>query len=81
MWEDPASGTSSAGLGMYLVNHGITGTGSLIMEQGNDTSNLSRVFLEIDDSDRAEDKIWVGGLAMTSMSKSIIIEGDSVKIS
>ncbi len=80
MWEDPASGTSSAGLGMYLLRHGTTTSGSMIMEQGNEIDSLAKILVEINDAEREAGSIWIGGLAVTSIMRSITIEQDEVTI-
>ncbi len=80
MWEDPASGTSSAALGSYLIRHGITSSGSMIMEQGNEKGNLARILVEKGSSDNAATSIWIGGLAALSIKRDIVIEESAVTI-
>ncbi len=80
MWEDPASGTSSAALGSYLIRHGITSSGSMIMEQGNEKGNLARILVEKGSSDNAATSIWIGGLAALSIKRNIVIEESAVTI-
>jgi predicted PhzF superfamily epimerase YddE/YHI9 len=80
MWEDPATGTASAGLGTYLLRHGVITSGSMMMEQGNEIDNLGRILVEVneDPSDVAEARI--GGLAVTSISREISLENDLIVI-
>ncbi len=80
MWEDPASGTSSAALGTYLIRHGITSSGSMIMEQGNEKGNLARILVEKSDSENTTGAIWIGGLAALSIKRNIVIEENAVTI-
>lgn len=81
MWEDPASGTCSAALGMYLLQRGIASPGTLLMEQGKDRETLARIMVKTCESESESGSIWVGGLAVTSITKSITIEEDRVNIS
>jgi PhzF family phenazine biosynthesis protein len=74
MWEDPATGTASAGLGTYLLRHGVITTGSMVMEQGNEIDNLARILVEIDQTEEETPAVLVGGLAITSISREIVIE-------
>ncbi|MDD3643399.1 MAG: PhzF family phenazine biosynthesis protein, partial [Candidatus Krumholzibacteria bacterium] len=53
MLEDPGTGTAAAGLGTYLVRHGIVTPGRMIMEQGNDSSALARIIVEVAESSGA----------------------------
>ncbi len=80
MWEDPASGTSSAALGSYLIRHGITSSGSMIMEQGNEKGSLARILVEKGDSDNTSASIWIGGLAVLSIKRNVVIEENAVTI-
>ena len=80
MWEDPASGTSSAALGSYLIRHGITSSGSMIMEQGNEKESLARILVEKGDSRNTDTSIWIGGLAALSIKRNVVIEENAVTI-
>ncbi len=80
MWEDPASGTSSAALGTYLIRHGITSSGSRIMEQGNEKGSLAKILVEKGDSENTTESIWIGGLAALSIKRNIVIEENAVTI-
>ena len=70
MWEDAATGTAAAGLGTYLLRHGVTASGKMLMEQGRDETNLAKILVEIDESDRSYSSAAIGGLAVTSISRT-----------
>jgi trans-2,3-dihydro-3-hydroxyanthranilate isomerase len=79
MWEDPATGTAAAGLGTYLLRHGIITTDSMIMEQGKETENLARILVEIDQAGGGDGSVRIGGLAVTSIARTINMrEGELV---
>jgi PhzF family phenazine biosynthesis protein len=78
MWEDPGTGTAAAGLGDYLLRHGIVTSGEMIMEQGNDSSSLARILVEVEESMLDEGFARIGGLAVTSISRELSIENGSV---
>jgi PhzF family phenazine biosynthesis protein len=80
MWEDPGTGTAAAGLGNYLLRHGIVTSGEMIMEQGNDSSSLARILVEVDESTLGADSARIGGLAVTSISREISLESGNVVI-
>ena len=70
LWEDPASATGSAGLGTYLRKFDITGSDSMVMQQGNETDNLARILVEVDGKG-SDVSIRVGGLAVKSIERRI----------
>ncbi|MCK4548883.1 MAG: PhzF family phenazine biosynthesis protein [Candidatus Krumholzibacteria bacterium] len=80
MWEDPGTGTAAAGLGNYLLRHGIVTSGEMIMEQGNSTSSLARIIVEVEESTLNEGSARIGGLATTSISREISLESGNVII-
>lgn len=80
MWEDPGTGTAAAGLGNYLLRHGIVTSGEMIMEQGNDSSNLARILVEVEESAVEEGSARIGGLAATSISREISLESGTVTV-
>ncbi|UCF05519.1 MAG: PhzF family phenazine biosynthesis protein [bacterium] len=80
MWEDPATGTASAGLGTYLLRHGVITYGSMIMQQGKETSNLARIMVEVDLSGEDLNRVQIGGLATTSFTRTLNIESNEVVI-
>ena len=80
MWEDPGTGTAAAGLGDYLLRHGIVTSGEMIMEQGNDTRNLARIIVEVEESMLDGGSARIGGLAATSISREISLESGTVTV-
>ena len=78
MWEDPGTGTAAAGLGNYLLRHGIVTSGEMIMEQGNNSSNLARILVELEESTIHDGEARIGGLAATSISREISLESGVV---
>ena len=78
LWEDPATAMAAGGLCTYLVKHGIVSSGSMMMEQGNDSSSLARMHVEIDEKGGQVSAVRVGGLAATSLKKKIRIESGEV---
>jgi predicted PhzF superfamily epimerase YddE/YHI9 len=80
MWEDPGTGTAAAGLGNYLLRHGIVTSGEMVMEQGNDSGNLARILVEVEESAMTEGSARIGGLAATSISREISLESGAVTV-
>jgi PhzF family phenazine biosynthesis protein len=80
MWEDPGTGTAAAGLGNYLLRHGIVTSGEMVMEQGNDSSSLARILVEVEESSLHEGAARIGGLATTSISREISLESGAVTV-
>ena len=80
MWEDHATGTAAAGLGTYLVRHGISISRSMVMEQGKEVENLARILVEIDQAEGENSSAWIGGLAVTSITRKINIENEEIVI-
>ncbi len=78
LWEDPASAIASAGLGIYLLQYGMTSTTSMVMEQGKEISSLARILVEIDQKEGEVDAVWVGGLAVTSITRTIDIQSGEI---
>jgi trans-2,3-dihydro-3-hydroxyanthranilate isomerase len=81
MWEDAATGTAAASLGTYLLRHGVVSTGVMMMEQGKEEGCLARILVEIDESDGNLGIARIGGLAVTSMSRSILLREGKAEIS
>ncbi len=73
LWEDPASASGSSGLGAYLRHFGITSSGSMVMQQGNEKDNLARILVEIAGEGGRTDAVKVGGLAVNSIQRKIDI--------
>ncbi|MBN1884138.1 MAG: PhzF family phenazine biosynthesis protein [Candidatus Krumholzibacteriota bacterium] len=80
LWEDPATGTAAAGLGTYLLRHGAITVGSMIMEQGNDADSLARILVEIDDGAAKAGDVRIGGLAATSITRTIEVGRGTVTV-
>lgn len=80
LWEDPASGTSSAALGWYLRRHNVTSSPLMLMEQGNDISNLAMILVEENDYAEGTESMLVGGVAALSIEREINIEEGAVSI-
>lgn len=78
MWEDPATGTASAGLGTYLMRHGVITSDSIIMEQGNDIECLARILVEIDQDSLETGFVRIGGLAAISFTRNILIDNGEI---
>jgi trans-2,3-dihydro-3-hydroxyanthranilate isomerase len=74
MWEDPASGTAAAGLATYLLRHGVVTTDSMIMEQGREIENLARILVESPNPDEPTDVMRIGGVAVTSITRTLEVE-------
>ncbi|MCK4537267.1 MAG: PhzF family phenazine biosynthesis protein [Candidatus Krumholzibacteria bacterium] len=81
MWEDPATGTAAAGLGTYLLRHGVATNGTMVMEQGKESGNLARILVEMKDSDFGENLVQIGGLAVTSITRKISVQHDTISVS
>ena len=75
LWEDPATATSSGGLGEYLMRYGVTKSGSMVMEQGSDPDRLARIFVEITEGAEGGNIVQIGGMAATSIVRNLQIEG------
>ena len=80
MWEDPGTGTASAALGAYLLRHGVVTSGSMVLEQGNDAASLARIFVEVEQSGSEDGAARIGGLAITSITREITIDGSAILI-
>lgn len=75
LWEDPATATSSGGLGEYLMRYGVAKSGSMVMEQGSDPDRLARIFVEITEGAEGGNIVKIGGMAATSIVRNLQIEG------
>lgn len=73
LWEDPATAMAAGGLAAYLVSRGVTSAGRMQMEQGNDPNRLARLQVEVDHADGVVSAVRVGGLAATSLVKTLRI--------
>ncbi len=81
MWEDPASGTAAAGLISYLLRHGVVTAGSMIIEQGKEIDALARILVETADSADPTSEMKIGGLAVTSITRTVGIENGVLVVS
>jgi trans-2,3-dihydro-3-hydroxyanthranilate isomerase len=81
MWEDPASGTAVAGLASYLLRHGVVTSGDMIMEQGKEIDNLARILVEPTNAEDPTAEMRIGGLAVTSITRTIGIEAGELIVS
>lgn len=80
LWEDPGTGTASAGLGTYLLRHGIITHGAMVMEQGMEMDCLTRILVEIDESGDESHSAWIGGVAITSLTRTIEVTSSEIVI-
>ena len=80
MWEDPGTGTASAGLATYLMRHGVVTSGRMTMEQGNSVESLARIIVEAEESMLDAGSVRIGGLAITSITRDITLEAGQVII-
>jgi trans-2,3-dihydro-3-hydroxyanthranilate isomerase len=80
MWEDAATGTAAAGLGTYLLRHGVVATSTMLMEQGKEEKRLARILVEIDESDKSYSVAGIGGLAVTSITRTVQVDETGVVI-
>ena len=71
LWEDPASANGSAGLGTYLRHYGISASESMVMQQGNEIDNLTRMLVEIILENGHMKNVRVGGLAVNSIERKL----------
>ncbi len=81
MWEDPASGTAAAGLVSYLLRHGVVTSGNMIIEQGKDIDSLARILVETADAADPTSEMRIGGLAVTSITRTIGVENGAIAVS
>ena len=80
MWEDPASGTAAAGLATYLLRHGVVTSSSMIMEQGREIESFPRILVESPNPDDPADVMRIGGVAVTSITRTIEVSERDVVI-
>ena len=50
------------------------------MEQGKDEKGLARILVEIKESDKSYSMACIGGLAVTSITRTVTIDNGSVDI-
>ncbi len=81
LWEDPGSANAAVCIATYLHRHGVTTKDSMLIEQGKDRDYFAKIFVEIDKSAGDLNTAFVGGVAITSITKELQIEDKSGKIS
>ena len=80
MWEDAATGTAAAGLGLYLKRHGAVAMNTMLMEQGREENSLAQILVQLDESEQDLDVAQIGGLAVTSITRTLEIKSGEVEI-
>ena len=73
MWEDLGSGAGGSSIAAYMLRHGIITAQTGVMEQGPEADRLSRVHVSVDEQGAGNISVQVGGLAVTSMSRTATI--------
>jgi PhzF family phenazine biosynthesis protein len=73
MWEDLGSGAGGSSIAAYMLRHGIISAQSAVMEQGPEADKLSRVHVNVSEKGSGAIAVEVGGLAVTSMSRTATI--------
>lgn len=80
MWEDLATGTAAAGLGLYLRRHGAVMHQTMAMEQGREEKSLATILVNLDEPGKNVNVARIGGLAVTSITRRVEIDSDRVNI-
>lgn len=73
MWEDLGSGAGGSSIAAYMLRHGIITSQAAVMEQGPEADRLSRVHIDVRETNGEAIAVQVGGLAVTSMTRSATI--------
>ena len=73
MWEDLGSGAGGSSIAAYMLRHGVITSQAAVMEQGPETDKLSRVHIDVRETNGQAIAVQVGGLAVTSMTRSATI--------
>jgi len=73
MWEDLGSGAGGSSIAAYMLRHGVISAQSGVMEQGPEADKLSRVHIDVREADGGAIAVQVGGLAVTSMTRTATI--------
>jgi trans-2,3-dihydro-3-hydroxyanthranilate isomerase len=81
MWEDEGSGAGAASIATYLVSHGVASPGLMVMEQGKYLERLSRVIVEVGETESGAIPVQFGGLAVTSITRTLEIDAENIIIS
>jgi PhzF family phenazine biosynthesis protein len=74
MWEDLGSGAGGSSIAAYMLRHGIITAQAAVMEQGPEADKLSRVHVDVRETNGEAIAVQVGGLAVTSMTRSATIQ-------
>jgi len=77
MWEDLGSGAGGSSIAAYMLRHGVITSQVGIMEQGPEADKLSRVHVDVRETSGDAIAVQVGGLAVTSMTRSATIRDDN----
>lgn len=80
MWEDLGSGAGASSIAAYLLRHGIVQPGSMVMEQGPEKDRLSRVHVDAAQGEAGGIDVKVGGLAVTSMTRHVVLDDGAVSV-
>jgi trans-2,3-dihydro-3-hydroxyanthranilate isomerase len=73
MWEDLGSGAGGSSIAAYMLRHGVITAQAAVMEQGPEADKLSRVHVDVRETNGETIAVQVGGLAVTSMTRSAVI--------
>ncbi len=80
MWEDAATGTAAAGLGLYLKRHGAASSHTMLMEQGREEDSLAQILVQLDEANENLDVAQIGGLAVTSITRTLEVKSGEIEI-
>jgi predicted PhzF superfamily epimerase YddE/YHI9 len=80
MWEDLGSGAGASSIAAYMFRHGVVSARSMVMEQGPEQEKLSRVHVEVAEGQAGGIDVKVGGLAVTSMTRRVVLDADTVTV-
>ncbi|MCK4549512.1 MAG: PhzF family phenazine biosynthesis protein [Candidatus Krumholzibacteria bacterium] len=77
MWEDLGSGAGGASIAAYMLRHGVITSQAAVMEQGPEADKLSRVHVDVRETNGEAIAVQVGGLAVTSMTRTATIQDNN----
>ena len=79
MWEDLGSGAGGSSIAAYMLRHGVITSQAAVMEQGPEADKLCRVHVDVRETNGEAIAVQVGGLAVTSMTRTAtILDNDEV---
>jgi len=82
MWEDLGSGAGGSSIAAYMLRHGVITSQAAVMEQGPEADKLSRVHIDVRETNGDSIAVQVGGLAVTSMTRTATIQdNDEILVS